>query len=252
MKTIIITGAASGIGKAVAERLYREGWQLGLMDINGGHLQSVVQDWPASRYSVVEVDVTDHEQVKAALEQIMEGMSNLDVLFNCAGVLEIGDFESIPLERHQQILEINNKGLLNCTYLAFPYLKRNPGCRVINMSSASSLYGIPGFASYSASKFWVKGFTESLNIEWSRHGIQVMDVEPPFVKTPMLDDKQAKIIQRMGVKLVAEDIAEQIFKTVEGRQLHNPVSAEYKFLRTARKLLPDAATRSIIKLMSGY
>lgn len=252
MKTIIITGAASGIGKAVAELFYSEGWQLGLLDLNPTPLQDTVKDWDKSRYCIVAANVTDPDQVETALQQIMQSIRLPDVLFNCAGVLEVGDFEAITLDRHHRILDINNKGVLNCCYFAFPYLKQNPGSRVINMSSASSLYGIPGFASYSASKFWVKGFTEALNLEWARYGIQVMDIEPPFVNTPMLANKQAQIIRRLGVKLVAEDIAVQVFQAAQGERLHNAVSREYKVLRAARKWLPDRAAHKLVKWMSGY
>ena len=135
---------------------------------------------------------------------------------------------------------------------ALPYLKGNPGSRVINMSSASSLYGVPGFATYSASKFWVKGFTEALNVEWARFGITVMDIEPPFVKTPMLVGKQAKIIERLGVNLTAEDIAQAVWTAANDKGLHHPVSRQYRFLRGLSKALPDTASRALMKLMSGY
>ena len=251
-KTMIITGAASGIGKAVAQKMYLAGWNLGLLDINREPLQALVEQWDGSRVNIQVADVTVSDQVETALAALVQNLGHLDVLFNCAGVLEVGDFESIPLHRHHQILDINNKGLLNCTYLAFPHLKQTPQSRVINMSSASSLFGVPGFASYSASKFWVKGFTESLNVEWGRYDITVMDIEPPFVKTPMLSDQKAQIIERLGVNLEAEDIAEQVYQAVSGSSMHNPVGTEYKLLRGARKVLPDGVTRTIMKFLSGY
>ncbi len=252
MNSILITGAASGIGRATAELFYRQGWTVGMLDISVEPLQQYSAQWDAARRFIAAADVTRAEQLDAALQAFVAQTGKLDVLFNCAGVLEIGDFESIPLARHHQILDINNKGVLNGCYAALPYLKRNPGSRVINMSSASSLYGVPGFASYSASKFWVKGFTEALNVEWERFGILVMDIEPPFVKTPMLAGKQAKVIERMGVNLTAEDIAQAVWGAASDRQLHHPVSGQYKILRGVSKVLPGSATRALMKLMSGY
>ncbi|MEE2730445.1 MAG: SDR family oxidoreductase [Pseudomonadota bacterium] len=252
MKTILITGAGSGIGRAVASLLYEDGWNLGLLDINREPLAELSGHWDPGRYSIQVADVTNADMVSTALGAYMQTVPHLDVLFNCAGVLEIGDFESIDLHRHHQILDINNRGLLNCTYVAFPYLRDTKGARVINMSSASSLFGVPGFASYSASKFWVKGFTESLNVEWARHDITVMDIEPPFVRTPMLAGKESQIIQRLGVKLDADDIARQVLAALTDTGLHHPVGLEYKLLRTARKYLPDAATRTLMKVLSGY
>lgn len=252
MNTILITGAASGIGRASAERFYKAGWCVGLFDISAQPLAELSRAWQPERFRIQVADVTQEEQIGAAIDRFVEDVGKLDVLFNCAGVLEIGDFESIPLRRHHQILDINNKGVLNCCYHALRHLKNNPGARVISMSSASSLYGVPGFASYSASKFFVKGLTEALNVEWSRYGIKVMDIEPPFVKTPMLAGKQATIIERMGVNLTADDIAEAVFAAAGDNSIHHPVSAPYKALRVVRKLLPDVATRTLMKLMSGY
>ena len=252
MKTILITGAGSGIGRAVATIMYENGWHLGLLDINREPLMELASNWDQSRYVIEVADVSNADMVSTAISNYAKQVQQLHVLFNCAGVLEIGDFEAIDLHRHHQILDINNRGLLNCCYYAFPYLRDTVGARVINMSSASSLFGVPGFASYSASKFWVKGFTESLNVEWSRHDITVMDIEPPFVRTPMLEGKESQIIKRLGVKLDANDIALQVFEAVTDRSLHRPVGLEYKVLRAARKLLPDGATRNLMKFLSGY
>lgn len=252
MKTILITGAGSGIGRAVAKLLYDNGWNLGLLDVNREPLSELTQGWDKDRYCIQVADVTNADMVSTAISGYMKTVPHLDVLFNCAGVLEIGDFESIDLHRHHQILDINNRGLLNCCYLAFPYLRDTKGARVVNMSSASSLFGVPGFASYSASKFWVKGFTESLNVEWARHDITVMDIEPPFVRTPMLAGKESQIIKRLGVKLDADDIAQQVFAALSSHDMHRPVGLEYKVLRTARKYLPDVATRALMKVLSGY
>jgi len=252
MKSILITGAGSGIGRSTAELFYRSGWYIGLVDISKAALEAVSASWDTRRFFLTVADVTEPDQVKTALEGFHAVAKSLDVLFNCAGVLEIGDFESIPLQRHHQILDINNKGLLNCCYLALPYLQQSQGARVINMSSASSLYGVPGFASYSASKFWVKGFTEALSTEWSRYGILVMDIEPPFVRSPMLEGKQAKIIERMGVNLKPEDIAAAVMQAVKDSEIHHPVSSQYKLMRRLSKVLPDNATRLLMKAMSGY
>jgi len=252
MKSILITGAASGIGRATAERFYQMGWTVGMLDISIAPIEQYSAGWDDSRCYRAVADVTRVEPLETALKAFVGQAGKLDVMFNCAGVLEIGDFESIPLARHYQILDINNKGVLNGCYAALPFLKLNPGSRIINMSSASSLYGVPGFASYSASKFWVKGFTEALNLEWERFGIQVMDVEPPFVKTPMLAGKQATVIERMGVSLKAEDIAQAVWDAAQDNRLHHPVSRQYRLLRGLSKALPERATRGLMKLLSGY
>src|SRR3990167_8622216 len=110
MNTILITGAASGIGRASAERFYKAGWCVGLFDISAQPLAELSRSWQPERFRIQVTDVTQEEQIGAAIDRFVEDVGKLDVLFNCAGVLEIGDFESIPLRRHHQILDINNKG----------------------------------------------------------------------------------------------------------------------------------------------
>jgi len=101
---------------------------------------------------------------------------------------------------------------------------------VINVSSASSLYGIPEFASYSASKFAVKGFTEALELEWQAHGIRVCDVIPPFVATNMLatQKQSSKIMNALGVDLSADDVADTIFKQINSPKTHAPSAQSFQ------------------------
>jgi len=252
-KTMLITGAGSGIGSAVAKLMYTQGWHLGLLDVTAEPLQALVSGWDASRYEVLVADVTDATLLEQAIAGYAGRMGRLDVLFNCAGILAIGDFEAIPLARHQQILDINNGGVLNCCYIAFPYLRDTAGARVINMSSASSLFGTPGFASYSASKFWVKGFTEALNVEWARYDIAVMDIEPPFVKTPMLQDQESPIIAKLGVNLTADDIAQQVLQAATvTTSMHQPVGLQFQALRLASRFLPNVVSRNMMKFLADY
>ena len=192
--SMIITGAASGIGRAVAETLLKDGWYIGLFDLSKDALSNIQNSWGKEHCSVHVVSVADESSLAKEFKSFVEKAGQLDVLFNCAGLLQAGHFEDISLARHRQILEVNNHGVMNCCYLAFPYLQQNKKSRVINMSSASSLYGVPGLASYSASKAWIKSFTESLNIEWARHNIHVLAIEPPFVNTNMISGDSLSLI----------------------------------------------------------
>lgn len=252
MKTIVITGGASGIGRATAQRLVQAGWCVGLFDINRAALDTLVSELGEQHCCSDVVDVTNADDMHRALAAFVERAGHLDAIFNCAGIMDVGHFEDIPLERHFKALDINIKGVLNGCHLAFPYLKEREQSWVISMSSASSVYGIPSLANYSATKFWVKGLTEGLNIEWRRHGIHVADIEPPFVRTPLLNGNQAPIIERMGVRLQAEDIAEKVYRALHSTRMHHPVSLHYRLLRLLRKLLPEMATRLVLRGMAGY
>lgn len=251
-KTMFVTGAGAGIGAATARRFAAEGWRLGLVDIDGDAVAALNQELGGQHWHT-QLDVTDPDAVAdalAAFGDVYKG--RLDLLFNCAGILRIGEFESIPADVHRRIMEINVIALMDVTRQAFPLLRTTPAARVINMSSASALYGTPYFASYSASKFAVRGLTEALNLEWKKHDITVQDMMPPFVKTKMLTDQafQAPIIERLGVNLQAEDIAEAVWAAHTGREVHHPVSLQFKSMVLGSKWLPDAITRQLIGLLS--
>ncbi|EKF75845.1 short chain dehydrogenase [Alcanivorax hongdengensis A-11-3] len=250
MKRILITGAASGIGMATARHFHRQGWQLGLLDINEVALAKLADELGNSWHR--RLDVTDADACRQACEAFA-GDQGLDVLFNCAGILSMGHFEDISPARHKQIIDINVTGLINMSLAALPALKNSDAPAVINMSSASALSGVPHLASYSASKFAVRGLTEALHIEWKRLGIRVVDLMPPFVKTPMVDaaDFRAPVVDRMGVNLTAEDIAAEAWKAANEKvPVHNPVGFTFKMMKLLDKLLPSASTRLIMTFLS--
>lgn len=252
MKTIIITGAASGIGRATAELLVRHDWHIGLLDINREALDKLHKDLGADKARVHICDVTRSAELKSAIDDYVAEVGHLDAIFNCAGIMDIAPFETIPLERHHLAIDINIRGVLDGFYFAFEHLKKRERSWAVTMSSASSVYGIPSLANYSATKFWVKGMTEALNIEWKQHGIHVTAVEPSFVKTPLLSGNDSKIIESMGVDLKAEDIAQVVLKALNSNKIHHVVGVKYGTLRMLRKLLPNFMTAWLISSLAGY
>ncbi|MBL4865934.1 MAG: SDR family oxidoreductase [Pseudomonadales bacterium] len=255
MTSIFITGAASGIGAATAKYFSQRGWYVGLSDINGGNLQNMTAGFGNNRFSIHEVDVTKHTQCRRALKDFTEKTNGqLNVLFNNAGILTVAPFEDITPAQHGKIIDINVKGVINMSHAAFPYLKSTPKAQVISMSSASAMYGIPDFSSYSASKFAVRALTEALDIEWEKYDITVSDVMPPFVKTPMVETltSDSPILKNSPVNLSAEDIAQEVFSLTQSRELHRPVTAQMKLTWQLTRHLPAKLGRQIFKkLYSG-
>ena len=251
--TIFITGAASGIGRAVAQYFVGKGWRAGLYDLNEEAL-AVLHQQLGETTCYRHIDVTDVASVQEALHHFSTfTRGRLDVLFNCAGVLAVGPFEQIDLEAHQKIVAVNLAGIINCTHLAFPLLQASAPARVINMASASALYGTPDMASYSATKFAVRGLTEALNIEWQRHHICVSDILPPFVKTPMLQQApETKSMRTLGVRLTAVMVARTVWRAAHGKRVHYPMTWSFKMLWVLAKLLPGRLNRLTMKLISGY
>lgn len=255
---IFITGAAAGIGRATAEHFAARGWFVGLYDVADGAVEALRAQLGAANTTGGRLDVADAAAVEAALAAFWEAAGRrLDVMFNCAGILATGDFESIPLARHHKLVDVNLKGVLNGAYAALPYLRRTPGSCLINMASASAIYGPPAFASYAATKFAVKGLTEALELEWARAGIRVMDILPLFVATPMVNDVAAppKTVGRLGVRLTAADIANTVWRAAHWRlwpRVHWYPGAQTRAMALANKLLPALANRLSMKLVSGY
>lgn len=252
MNNILVTGAAAGIGQATARLFYKQGWRVGLLDIDEPALRTLAGELGEHCWYRA-VDVTDYAAVKSAIDDFAGNFGRrLELLFNSAGVLRMGAFEDLSPEEHSRTYRINVEGLVHCTHAAFPWLRDTNNARVINMSSASALYGIPELASYSSSKFAVRGLTEALNIEWQRHGIDVVDIMPPFVNTGMVTGQTHRpaIVERMGVKLQAADIAEAVWKARESDSVHNPVSLPFQLTVLMEKVFPGRVTRGIIGWLS--
>jgi len=257
MSSIIITGAASGIGRATAELFYKKGWTVGLADMDETGLKKVQNTMDKKRSCILPMNVTDSKSVEKALRDFEAFQGNsLDVLFNCAGILQMGNNETIPLKDQHKIFDINVGGILNCIHYALPALKQstvfNSGAHIISMSSASAVYGTPQLAAYSASKHAVRALTESLNIELEPQGIIVSDIMVPYVKTPMVQDakQQAASIEKNGVKVTPEEVAQAVWKAAHGNRVHWQVSPSMYLLSIINWALPFNRKR-LFKLLTN-
>jgi NAD(P)-dependent dehydrogenase (short-subunit alcohol dehydrogenase family) len=258
-KAIFITGAGAGIGRATAELFAARGWRVGLYDRDEASVLALRQQLGEGSAIAGRLDVTDAEALRLALESFCKNSGGrLDVMFNNAGIAHVGEFESIPITKSHAIVDVNLKGVINGAYAALPHLQRTPGARMISMCSASAIYGAAQFAVYSSTKFAVRGFTEALDIEWSRYGIRVMDVSPLFVATPMVSqfaDQPPKSMSRLGLRLTAEDIAAAVWRlsTRPGWlcPLHCYPGAQTKFLAATSKITPFFLNRYINRLIQS-
>jgi NAD(P)-dependent dehydrogenase (short-subunit alcohol dehydrogenase family) len=259
LPTIFVTGAAAGIGRAVAERFWQAGWFVGLYDVDEAGVQSLQAQWGADRCVAARLDVSSTDNWRAALagfEQATGG--RLNVLFNNAGIAVTSPFEEAELARHLRLIDINLKGVVNGCHLAFASLRRTAGSRVINMCSASALYGQPELGTYSASKAAVRGLTEALDIEWQRHGIRVVDVLPLFVNTAMVSNEvsRMKTVQALGVRLGPNDVADTVWRLAKAPAsslpVHSLVGWQTKLFALLAKLSPGFMNRLVTAKMAGY
>jgi NAD(P)-dependent dehydrogenase (short-subunit alcohol dehydrogenase family) len=187
-KAIFITGGASGIGRAVAVRFAEKGWFVGIADINDKGMAETAAMLPAGQSSMHSLDVRDRTQWDRALAEFWKASgARLDVLFNNAGVGRGGPLEKMSHEDTDLVIDVNIRGVVHGAEAGFPYLQKTPGSCLLNTASAAGIYGAGGMAIYCASKFAVRGLTESLDIEWAEHGIKVRSLMPSFIDTPILD-----------------------------------------------------------------
>lgn len=247
MHSIFISGAAQGIGAAVARLFIQRGHKVGLYDLNAEKAAQLAQSLGENATSGF-LDVSDYKSWQTALADFVSWSGELNILVNNAGILYSGPFEETQIQHHHRTTQININGVLNGCHAAFPYLKNSRFARVINLSSASAIYGQADLVSYSASKFAVRGITEGLDIEWQKYAIRVLDVMPLFVKTEMVVDMNASSIKNMGVHLSPEDVALDIYKQATRKDhlfspTHQPVGLQAKILFKLSQLSPQFINR---------
>ncbi|MBW2397048.1 MAG: SDR family NAD(P)-dependent oxidoreductase [Deltaproteobacteria bacterium] len=184
-RVAILTGAASGIGRAMAEALATDGYSLELMDVNGEALGDLVkalcEQGAAAQANVC--DVGDREQVLRVFEEITTRHSGIDLLVNNAGITAYDTVASTTLDDYDRIMRVNFGGTLHCTKALLPTLLRQGHGHVVNISSVFGLIGAPLQSAYSASKFAIRGFSESLRQELLGTGIAISCVHPGGVRT---------------------------------------------------------------------
>ncbi len=249
-KCIFITGAASGIGRETARLFAKNGWFVGLTDVNEEGLLSLQTEIGPGKCFRKTMDVTDLDSVCRTMEHFIEATGGrMDVLFNNAGIIKFGPFDQSDIAYLKRIVDINLTGVLNCTHCAVKYLKATPGARLINMASASVIYGMPDMAVYSATKHAVRALTEAWDIEFKIYGITVSDITAPYVRTPLLDvPEKVHSIDKFGVTSEPEDVAKTVWKAAHGKKLHWKVGASTPVMMTLFSLLPFLQ-RTIIKFI---
>src|SRR6476659_6087589 len=259
-RAVFITGAAAGIGRATALTFARNGFTVGGYDIDESGLTPLADeiDELGGKSVVGHLDVTDTDEMARRVGEFAKAAGDrLDVLINNAGILRAGRFEEMDVGGHFKEIDINAKGVVNGLYAAFPYLKTTPDAVVVNLASASAIYGQAELANYSATKFFVRGITEALDIEWHRYGIRVIAMWPLYVQTAMTDHIKTGTTESLGIRLTAQDVADAIAKAVEPswprraiHQVHFPVGSQTKAMAAGSRFMPAWLTRLVNKRLA--
>jgi NADP-dependent 3-hydroxy acid dehydrogenase YdfG len=221
----LITGASSGIGEATAQALAREGASVALVARRRDRLERLAEQLGATAL-VIEADVGDPEQARAAVERTAEKLGRLDTLVNNAGVMLLGPVVDAPLEEWERMLSVNIEGLLYCAHAALPHLLRaaQDGPRgvadMVNISSVAGRVARRGSGVYNLTKHGVGAFSEALRQEVTGRHVRISVVEPGAVATELSSHNRPEILEqirgRFGdvERLQASDIAETILYIV--------------------------------------
>jgi 2-hydroxycyclohexanecarboxyl-CoA dehydrogenase len=181
MKTAVVTGGGSGIGRAVADRLRADGYHVATIDLK-----------PSADEFAHTADVTDRAQVEAALSAIRAQLGPVTILVNAAGLDGFKRFTDITFDEWQKVVNVNLNGVFHCIQAVLPDMVDAGWGRIVNISSSSTHSGTPYMSHYVAAKSAVNGLTKSLALEYGPAGITVNAVPPGFIDTPMLRNAEAR------------------------------------------------------------
>jgi 3(or 17)beta-hydroxysteroid dehydrogenase len=243
-KVAIVTGAASGMGKADAELLAREGAKVVLADLNETDGQAVAEAIGDSAV-FMRLDVTDEENWQAVIAQTVETFGRLDILVNNAGMIALGTIVDTDLESWRKINAVNSDGVfLGCKH-AIPAMAESGGGSIVNMSSVAAIHGQSFVAAYTASKGAVRALTKNIAMfcKEQKNGIRCNSIHPDGVKTPMVvkvatgrdtaPQEEVDKIGALGNMCEPEDIANLVLYLA---------SDESRFVTGTEMLIDNAAT----------
>lgn len=253
-KTVVITGAASGLGRALAEECHRRGAHLILIDIDLSGLQDLLHHLTsgAQMLTVYAADIGNEEEVKKICSEIHRTNHAIDILINNAGISISQPFEDLNLADYRRLFEVNFWGTVYCTKYLLPVLKAQRSSRIINIASGFAYMGFPGKTAYGSSKSAMAGFTQSLRTELSDYSIGVSLVIPPPMDTNLvkkglhIDDRkrenEVNFLKRSGMPL--RKVASQI--------ISDAGAGKYRITVGMRTCIVDIISRFFPTAINGW
>ena len=256
-KIYIVTGASSGIGKAIAEELVKEGANVVLASRNKQKLEEIAQAFAAYKGQclVIRTDVTSNNDCQHLIDQTIEQYGHLDGLINNAGISMRAKFEDVDVEVLKRLMDTNFWGAVYCTKAALPYLIKSHGT-LVAISSICGITPLPGRTGYAASKHALDGFIETLRTENLDNGLNVLLVHPGFTasnirKTALnrFGEMQAETPRNEEKMMSSETVAEEVLKAIEFHKRDIILTTEGKLITLIYKNAPALADRILYNTM---
>jgi 3-oxoacyl-[acyl-carrier protein] reductase len=251
-KTALVTGAANGIGKAIAQSLYNKGCNVVFCDIQRNVLQEIYSQYDANRVLILQLNVCQPKDWEFVCHQTKTKFGSIDFLLNIAGVIEPGFIYKTPIEMIDRQIDINLKGTIYGVQVVSKEMVKQKSGHIVNISSMAGLAPVSGLTIYSATKFGIRGFSLSIAQELYAFGINVSVICPDAVKTNMLDyqsdKKEAAMTFSAGKYLTVEDLTQSIISVLEKPKFEVWLPKSRGILATIGALFPGLALKLTKKL----
>ena len=254
-KVVVITGASSGIGRALAGRCAQLGAGLVLASRRIGELNRLKDDLKQSAAGViaVETDVSVESDCANMVQAAVEHFGRIDVLINNAGISMRALFDDVELDVVRKLMDVNFWGAVHCTKHALPYLLESKGS-LVGVSSIAGYKGLPGRTGYSSSKFALQGFLEVLRIENLKKDLHVLIACPGFTESNIRNaaltadgSPQGTSPREESKMMTSEEVAGRIIKAIRKRRDRLTLTTEGKLLVMINKFFPRLADRIVYK-----
>ncbi len=255
-RRVLITGAASGLGKSLALRFAADGWRVAACDLDEDRLSQTAEeiDRAGGTCMNLRADVTSEQEIERLAASVSNHWGGLDVLVNNAGIAIAGRTDETSMEEWRRIFEVNFFGVLRTTRAMLPLIAR--GGHIINIASFAGIAAAPGLVAYNTTKAAVISFSESLRAELVDREIGVSVACPAFFKTRLMEtsgaphDKTRAMVERVmeRSKITADDVAEQVFASVRTRQFMLIPHADARWYWRWKRFFPEMYFRGLQRM----
>lgn len=254
-KVVIVTGASSGIGEALAINLINLGCNVVLAARSEDKMKNLVSKFPNSSTLIVKADVSRQEDCINIIEKTIAHFGKIDILINNAGISMRAIFEDLEIKVLKQLMDVNFWGTVYCTHAALPYLLKSKGS-VVGVSSIAGFQGLPARTGYSASKFAMHGFLNTLRVETLNQGLHVMIACPGFTESnvrnaALTSDGTPQGSTPLDEKnlMTSDLVAKKIIKGIKKRKNTLVMTLQGKLTVCLGKFFPRFVDRQAYKLM---
>jgi short-subunit dehydrogenase len=209
-KKIWVTGASSGIGRAVAEKFAKEGWKVAVSARREEILNEMSKNENIFSFPL---DVTNFDNCKSTFDKILEQFGNIDICFLCSGTYDPKKEQEINIEQNKFVMNVNYFGTLNCVKSVEEYFKKEKKGHISIVSSIAGYRGLPNSSGYGPSKAALTNFAESIYFDFKKHNVKVSVVSPGFIKTPLTDKNEFPMPFLRSPEFAADKVYDGLVKT---------------------------------------